>query len=139
VRLVVSAIATGLGFGYVLARIGFTSWDEVNRMFTLADARLLLSFAGAVALLLVTWPLLARLTSATWPTRPIHRGSLLGGVLFGAGWAVTGACPAVAFAQLGTGEWVALASVAGIVCGNAAFGYLRPRLFRWSTASCSDD
>lgn len=138
-RLSAFTLAIGAALGYVLSRIGFTSWDEVHRMFTLTDARLFLSFAGAATLLLVIWPLLARWTSATWPTRPIHRGSIAGGVLFGAGWAVTGACPAVAFAQLGTGEWVALASVAGIVCGNAAFGYLRPRVFRWSTGSCADD
>ena len=129
----------GVGLGFALSRIGFTSFDETQRMFTFSDLRMFFAFAGATALLFVVWPLLGRLTGARWAARPLHPGILPGGLLFGVGWALTGACPSAVFAQLGEGQWAALATLGGVLMGNAVFASLQPRFFRWSIGACSED
>lgn len=134
--IVLSAI--GMCMGFALSRIGFSSWDEVHAMFTFADLRLVLAFMTAVALLVPTWRLVHRLTGATWSPRKLHRGTLGGGLLFGLGWAVSGACPAIALVQLGEGQLGALLTLAGIFLGNFAYSLVHDRFFRWSTQTCAD-
>ncbi len=129
----------GVGFGFALSRIGFTSWDEVHRMFTFADLRMLLAFATAVAVLAVSWRVVSATTGATWPPRRIHQGTLAGGALFGAGWALSGACPSIALVQLGEGQLGAGWTLVGIVAGNWLYSVVHERWLRWSTGSCLDE
>ena len=128
----------GVGFGFVLCRMGFTSWDEVHHMFTFSDLRLLLSFALAVVLLTVSWIVIRKLTNAYWAPRGIHPGTLAGGAIFGVGWALSGACPSIALVQLGEGQLGALVTLAGIFGGNYLYSFVHERYFRWSTSSCND-
>jgi uncharacterized protein len=136
--MVMRAVLCGLGLGYVLSRIGFTSWDETHRMFTFSSLRMFLAFAASAALLALAYPALRRWAHASFSARPIHPGTLPGGVLFGIGWALTGGCPGVVFAQLGEGQFAALATLAGVVAGNWLFAALQPRYFRWNVGSCGD-
>jgi len=124
----------GLLFGFVLSRIGFSSFDEVHKMFVFADLRLLFTFAGSVAVLAVAYGLLAR--AANPPERPLHKGSVVGGLLFGAGWALTGACPAIVMVQLGEGQLIAVATFAGILVGTWFYPKVHARYFRWDVGSC---
>ena len=126
-----------LGFG--LSRIGFSSWDEVHRMFVFADLRMFLSFALGVAIMLGAWRVIASRTGATWMPRPLHRGVIPGSLLFGAGWAISGACPAIALVQLGEGQLGGLFTLAGIVVGNGVYPLVHRRFFGWPSASCRDD
>jgi uncharacterized membrane protein YedE/YeeE len=96
VRETTGVALVGLSLGFALSRIGFSSWDEVHRMFTFADLRLFLTFCSSVAILLVAWWVIRRVTGATWSERRVHQGTIAGGVMFGAGWALTGACPSSA-------------------------------------------
>lgn len=129
----------GLPLGWVLSRSGFSAWDEVHRMFVLADWRLLCAFALAVLVLVPAWRILDLMRrTPQWTPRPLHPGSVPGGLLFGAGWALCGACPATAFIQLGEGQLLGLCTVAGIFVGNLLFGLGQGRVFRFSTGpSCS--
>lgn len=135
---VLTALA-GAALGFALSRIGFASWDEVHKMFTFADPRLLFTFAAGAALLVATWPLVRRVTPTRWPPREIHRGTLIGGALFGAGWAVCGACPGIVWVQLGEGRVLALCTAAGMFGGNWLYSVVHERWFRWSAQSCAED
>jgi uncharacterized protein len=128
-RTNVAVTVVGLALGFSLSRIGFSSWDEVHAMFTFADLRLTMAFGAAVVLLMPAWAAIARLTGAKYPARDIQRGTLLGGVLFGVGWAVCGACPGIALVQLGEGQLGAFATLAGIFLGNHLYAVLDQRLF----------
>ena len=134
----VITIALGVAFGFCLSRIGFTSWDEVHAMFTFSDLRLVIAFGTAVALLSVGWVVVRRLrpSDPAFSPRPIHKGTLVGGVLFGAGWALTGACPSIALVQLGEGKLGALVTLVGIFAGNALYAAVHERYFRFSVGSC---
>lgn len=125
----------GLGFGFVLSGIGFSRFEEVQHMFLFEDLRLTLTFGGAVLLLAPIYALLKkRLPSSP---RPVHRGVIVGAILFGAGWAITGACPSIALVQLGEGQLAALYTLSGIVLGVALQSYVQRRWLRWNVEGCS--
>jgi len=111
----------GIALGFSLSRMGFTDFDQVNAMFRFADLRLFLTFAVGVTLLTAAFAVVRRAQHPAWPPRPIHRGTLLGGALFGLGWALSGACPGVVLAQLGEGKGYALFTLAGVLAGNALY------------------
>lgn len=128
----------GVMLGFSLSRIGFSSWDEVHDMFTFHSLRMFGAFAVGVAMLIPTWQLIARLTGATWSPRVIHRGTVIGGLVFGVGWALSGACPAVALVQLGEGQLAAFGTLFGMIAGNWLYSVVHARYFGWSAASCAD-
>lgn len=130
---------TGLGLGFSLSKIGFSSWDEVHGMFTFQSFRLIWAFALATGVLFVAWKLIERTTGATWNRREIHKGTVVGGALFGAGWALSGACPSIALVQIGEAQFGAVVTLAGMFVGNFLYSVVHERYFRWSTRSCADD
>lgn len=138
-REVVLTGVAGVLFGFVLSRIGFSSWDEVHRMFTFQDLRMFLTFAGTVVLLAIAWLVIARATGASFSPRRLGKGTVIGGVLFGAGWALTGACPGIVMVQLGEGQLGALWTLGGILAGNTLYSLVHERWLRWPTHGCSDD
>jgi hypothetical protein len=131
----------GVAFGFVLSRVGFTSWDEVHSMFTFVDLRLVLTFAFAVALLAGGWLAIARLSAAPphWSMRSVHPGTAIGAVLFGFGWALSGACPSIALVQLGEGQLSALWTLGGIFAGNWLYSVVHERHFSWTVGTCVDE
>jgi hypothetical protein len=126
-----------MAFGFVLSRVGFSSWDEVHRMFRFSDLRLVLAFGTAVTLLAIGWRVAVALTGARFAPNPWHRGALPGGLIFGIGWALSGACPSIALVQLGEGQLGAGWTLLGIFLGNALYGAVNARVLRWPNASCA--
>ena len=53
---------------------------------------------------------------------------LIGGLLFGLGWALSGACPGPMFVLLGTGEYSILIVVASAISGTLVYGLLKDKL-----------
>ena len=135
--------AFGVALGFTIGRTGLADWGELHRMFTMGvfdggpsarDLRLVIAFAGAVALAGLGFLALARRDAI--PRRPVGRTTVPGALLFGAGWAVTGGCPAAVLVQLGEGRLAALASLAGALGGAWACRWANRRL-GLETASCS--
>ncbi len=124
----------GLGLGYTLSRMGFGDFAEVQKMFTFTDLRLFYSFCGSVVFAAAGFTALGFKRT---PSAAIHPSVPAGGVLFGAGWAVTGTCPGSAVVQVGEGQLWGLASLAGIVVGTWLYGKVHARFFRWSPGSCA--
>jgi uncharacterized membrane protein YedE/YeeE len=62
------------------------------------------------------------------PVKKFHKGQVFGGLLFGFGWAITGACPGPLFAQIGSGALVVLVTLSSAVAGTWVYGLLRPKL-----------
>lgn len=106
----------GLALGYALTRIGFADFEAVHQMFLLTDLRLIFTFGGAVALCFAGFKVAAR--GVALEPKPLHRDLIPGAVLFGAGWALTGACPGVVLVQLGAGQGLAVVTLVGLVLGN---------------------
>ncbi len=124
----------GLFMGFALSRIGFTNYSELHRMFVFSDLRLLFTFAGAVALSMIGFAILAR--GQHIPTKPFHPGTIPGSILFGAGWALTGSCPGIAIVQLGEGQLPAVFTLLGILFGVWAYRQAQAQMFNWDTGAC---
>ncbi len=60
--------------------------------------------------------------------KKFHWGNVIGGLLFGLGWAVTGACPGPLFAQIGSGFVVVSVTLLSAIAGTWVYGLLRERL-----------
>ena len=50
--------------------------------------------------------------------KPLHRGNVAGGVLFGIGWSIAGMCPGPILVNIGEGKIYALAALAGALVGR---------------------
>jgi len=125
----------GILMGFILANIGYANYDEIHKMFVLEDLRMLFTFAGAVAIVAVARLItLGRLPKQNKIMQP---GLLPGSMLFGFGWAITGACPSLAFVQLGQGHVPAIMTLFGIFIGVSLYKKVHERFFMWETGSCS--
>ena len=56
------------------------------------------------------------------------KGQVYGGLLFGFGWAMTGACPGPLFALVGSGTTVIIVTLLSAIAGTWVYGYLREKL-----------
>lgn len=125
----------GTVMGFILARIGFANYDEINKMFAFIDFRLLITFAGSVVLLMVFGLIFRK----RFPRQEkfFQPGTLPGSMLFGFGWAVTGACPSLVFVQLGQGKLPAIMTLFGIYLGVLLYRKMHRKYFMWDVGSCN--
>jgi hypothetical protein len=122
----------GFALGATISAAGFSDFGELHRMLTLSDPRLMLAFGGAVVLAGIGFALHC---AGRMPARPLQPGTIPGGVVFGAGWALCGGCPGAALVQLGEGKLGALVTLGGIVAGTVVGQRIKARL-RWDSGSC---
>jgi uncharacterized protein len=120
----------GGAFGFALSRSGATDFDRILGMFLLLDPHLVgvIGVAVLVAGVGLWWLGRAAHAPACLARKPTRPGNLWGGMLFGAGWALTGTCPGTALAQVGEGKLTAVLTVAGVLLGAALFARFGERL-----------
>jgi len=134
--MVLLYLLLGTAFGFVLSRSGAADYDYVQGMFLFEKFQLYGIIGTAVAVTAPgLWLLKRRGRTAfgeplTVKPKPRHPGNVLGGVLFGAGWAITGMCPGPILVNIGEGKLYALGALAGVLCGTTLFGVLYERLQR---------
>ena len=115
----VKTISVGFGtlFGFLLCWGTFGQPDAIRRMLLLEDAYLYLMFASAVAVGAMGVRLVHRLRDMPLPKTKPERRHVVGAAIFGAGWAVSDACPGPIATQLGRGFGWSLCTAGGIVLG----------------------
>lgn len=125
----------GIYFGIVLTKSEVVSWFRIQRMFHFEEAHMYLIIASAVIVGALSVWLIKRFKLNDPQGEPIQiqgkkfqKGIVFGGIIFGLGWAVTGACPGPIYAQIGSGEYLALFTFIGALVGVYLFAYLRPYL-----------
>lgn len=126
----------GLLMGLILSAVGFTDYDQLFKMFTFADTRMLFAFAGGVAIAAAVFGVLSLTKIAELDKKPYHPGTIMGSIMFGYGWVMCGACPGVALIQLGQGRLPAILTLIGIFAGVRSYRFLHERYFHWDTGAC---
>lgn len=128
-------LLVGCFFGIVLVKSEVVRWQRVHDMFLFREAHMYLIITMGIVVAAIAMQLIKRLGVKTldgqpiaYQPKPFHKGVILGGLLFGAGWAITGACPGPIYAQLGAGAWMALATLAGALLGMFAYAYAKPHV-----------
>ena len=108
-------ILLGAGFGIFLTKSEAISWYRMQEMFHFQGFQIFGIFMTAVPTAALSLWLLRRFKVRTLDGEPIHvepkkyhHGLILGGILFGIGWGLTGACPGPIYAQIGAGYSVAI-------------------------------
>jgi uncharacterized membrane protein YedE/YeeE len=114
----------GAAFGFVLAAARLHEYDTIHKTLRFAelDVFLLMALAIGVSLPLL-WILERRGTRTLYGGRlvlarsKVERHHIVGGALFGTGWAIAGTCPAPALAMLSSGAWYGAIAIAGLFIG----------------------
>jgi len=129
------ALLLGTFFGIVLVKSEVASWFRIQKMFQFQEAHMYLVISSAVVVGALSIALIRALNaralageSTSLKGKDFHKGTVIGGALFGLGWALTGACPGPIYAQIGSGEWLALTTFAGALSGAYLYALLKPRL-----------
>jgi uncharacterized membrane protein YedE/YeeE len=60
--------------------------------------------------------------------KTFQKGQVYGGLIFGLGWAITGACPGPIFAQIGSGYVVVLVTLLSAIAGTWTYGRIKGSL-----------
>lgn len=124
----------GISFGIVLVKSEVLSWFRIQEMFRFESPRMYEIIASAVCVAAISVALIKRLhirTIAGDPIviRPKTLGTgiryLLGGSIFGVGWALTGACPGPLFALVGAGTTVMIVAILSALAGTWVYGLAR--------------
>ena len=124
----------GTMFGFVLSRSGAADYNYVQGMFLFEQFQLYGIIGTAVVITASGLCLIKRYGRTAFgrpievEVKPLHRGSIVGGLLFGVGWSIAGMCPGPIFVNIGEGKLYALAALAGALVGAGLFGGLYTRL-----------
>jgi hypothetical protein len=126
----------GIYFGIVLVKAEVVSWFRIQEMFHFQAIHMygiigLAVVTGALSLLLLkAFKAKSAIGVEIAPTgKPFNKiGNPVGGLIFGFGWALTGACPGPLYALLGGGYWPIAMAVLSAFLGVITYGYLRPKL-----------
>lgn len=119
----------GLLFGFGLAIGGMSKQEIVLSFLQLKDLGLLLLLGGSALVTAITInsipkilekPLLGGVFKKR--TRTLNKRTIIGGIIFGVGWGISGLCPGSAMASIGTGNLPALIGIAGMFVGAYIMG-----------------
>jgi uncharacterized membrane protein YedE/YeeE len=111
------------------------SWFRIQEMFRFESFHMYGVIGTAVVVGLISVLLIKRTKAKTVygeaihiPDKTFNKGQIYGGLLFGLGWAITGACPGPLFAQMGAGFSVIIVTFVSAVAGTWVYGLLREKL-----------
>lgn len=125
----------GVFFGVILIKSEVISWFRIQEMFRLESFHMYGIIGSAVVTGIISVWLIKRFKIKTihgdsieLPEKKFNKGQIYGGLIFGFGWAITGACPGPLFAQLGAGITVTAVTILSAIAGTWMYGFLRDRL-----------
>lgn len=125
----------GTIFGFVLSRVGASNYDLIFKMFTAEDLKLAYVIITAILTAGVSMRVLARLGMKGRGGAPINvskkplqmKKNIIGGTIFGLGWAISGACPGTVLAQAGEGKLLGLVTMFGMILGTFLYAVMAER------------
>ncbi|MDX1907956.1 MAG: DUF6691 family protein [Bacteroidia bacterium] len=125
----------GILFGIIFVKSEVISWFRIQEMFRLQSFHMYgvigsAVVVGALSVWLIKTFQLKTLEGETVVFHPktFNQGQIWGGLMFGLGWALTGACPGPLFAQIGTGASVIAVTLLSAIAGTWVYGRLREKL-----------
>lgn len=129
-------LVAGIVFGFIAIKSEISSWYRIYEMFRFESFHMYgvigsAVVVGALSLLLLRRLGLKSLTGEELSVKPKESGRyryILGGVVFGLGWGLVGACPGPIYALMGSGFAGAIVIFLGALLGTYMYGLLQRRL-----------
>lgn len=128
-------LIVGVLFGIVFVKAEIVSWFRIQEMFRLDSFHMYGVIGSAVGVGLLSVWLIRKFDVRTLSGEHVSiadkvfdKGQIYGGLLFGVGWAITGACPGPLFAQIGAGYVAVTVTLLSAIAGTWFYGLVRARL-----------
>ncbi len=125
----------GILFGIILVKAEVISWFRIQEMFRLQSFHMYGVIGSAVVVGIISIWVIKKFKVKSIEgeiikieSKKFSKGQIYGGLLFGLGWAITGACPGPLFAQIGTGATVVVVTLLSAIAGTWVYGKFRERL-----------
>ncbi|RYG47783.1 MAG: YeeE/YedE family protein [Chitinophagaceae bacterium] len=126
-------IVAGFVFGVILTKSEAVSWYRIFEMFRFESFHMFGIIAVAIATGLIGIQLIRKRNVRDIHGKPIEiadkeKGNArywIGGLIFGLGWALAGACPGPIFILIGAGFWPMLLVLAGALIGTFMYGVVQ--------------
>ena len=129
-------IIIGIAFGFIITKGEVISWYRIFEMFRFESFHMygIIGSAIAVGLIFNQWMKRSKMNDIDG--KPIDIPTfysgftryLVGGIFFGLGWALTGACPGPLYTLVGTGAIVFIVAIASALVGSLVYGAIRTKL-----------
>lgn len=129
-------ILAGILFGVVMTKSEAVSWYRIQEMFRFQSFHMYGIIGTAVVLGTISVWLIKKLKLKDTAGQPIvfedkarsYKRYIIGGVIFGLGWALTGACPGPMFVNLGYGYLAMAIVILGALAGTYFYGAIKDKL-----------
>jgi uncharacterized membrane protein YedE/YeeE len=128
-------LVVGVLFGIIFVKAEVISWFRIQEMFRLQSFHMYGIIGSAVVVGAISVWLIRKLKLKTiygeeisFTPKKFNKGQVYGGLLFGLGWGLTGACPGPLFAQIGTGVTVVSIVILSAIAGTWMYGRFREHL-----------
>lgn len=125
----------GIVFGIVFVKAEIISWFRIQEMFRLQSFHMYGVIGTAVIVGMISIQIIKKFKLKTLsgeaieiPNKTFNKGQIYGGLIFGLGWAITGACPGPLFAQIGSGFLAVFVTFASAVAGTWVYGAIKNKL-----------
>ncbi|AMP97278.1 transporter [Pedobacter cryoconitis] len=128
-------LLVGIAFGIVFVKAEVISWFRIQEMFRLQSFHMFGVIGSAIAVGILSVWLIKKFNiktingeAITFTPKTFNKGQIYGGLIFGFGWAITGACPGPLFAQIGTGATVISITLISAIAGTWVYGRFKDHL-----------
>jgi len=128
-------LIVGILFGIVFVKAEIISWFRIQEMFRLDSFHMYGVIGSAVVVGMLSIFLIKKWNiktisgeKVTIAPKTFHKGQIYGGLLFGLGWALTGACPGPLYAQIGSGFLAVIVTLLSAILGTWTYGAIQKRL-----------
>ena len=128
-------LIVGILFGIVFVKAEIISWFRIQEMFHLQSFFMYGVIGSAVVVGVISVFIIKKFNIKTLQgvkidikPKTFSKGQIYGGLLFGFGWAITGACPGPLFAQIGTGATVIAVTLLSAIAGTWFYGLIKDKL-----------
>lgn len=128
-------LLVGIMFGIVFVKAEIISWFRIQEMFRLQSFHMYGVIGSAILTAMISIFIIKKFKIKSLDGEPIEipkksftKGNIYGGLIFGLGWAMTGACPGPLFAQIGTGATVIIITLLSAIFGTWVYGKYQDKL-----------
>jgi uncharacterized protein len=129
-------LTLGAVFGIILTKAEVVSWYRIYEMFKFQSFHMYGIIGSAIVVGLLITQIIKRRKMKSIdgeeivisPKQFSYPRYLIGGTIFGLGWAMTGACPGPMFILVGNGYLVILVAIASGLLGTYVYGLLKSKL-----------
>ena len=128
-------LLVGAFFGLLFVKAQVVSWFRIQEMFRFQSFHMYGIIGSAVVVAAISIWLIKRFQAKTIygeavviAPKEFNKGQIIGGLTFGMGWALTGACPGPMYALVGSGASAFIVVLLSAIAGTYVYGLVRNKL-----------